>query len=608
MQPFPRQATTSEQLLRLALSLLVGFTMLSLLLPGAAQGAPSRQIPPGCVNLVENGGFEVIGPQWQIQSGPRPPMYTNEVTFDGSLQAMRVGNGSELSNLESVSEVRHIPLQFPPNATRIILRFRYLPRYDAAPGEDLQQADLYYYATNQLALPLLNVQENELNWKLVERDLTAYRGQLVSLRFRVRNDGLLGRTWMYVDNVEIEYCSQTPIPPTNTPMSTATATVPPTATPWPTPIPTWPTALPTWPPGTVWPTALPTWPPGTAWPTALPTWPPGTAWPTALPTWPPATAWPTLAPPLPGCMDIARNGSFEAHSDWHIGESPIPARYTNERVHTGARAMLLGNPPGAGPSVPTYSSIRQLVTIPYGVTGAQLRWWQLAFSQEPPSPFAGPHEDRQEVILLTPDLTVMGILSRLRSNDGIWEQRAVDLTPYRGQSFFIYFNVFNNPDPARTWLYLDDVEVFVCGAPGPVPYAMPPGSFDAPPPPEQAPLDAPFFEPAPTATPFVPTQTPIPPTDTPLALMEAPLVEPTATQPAPAVAILTTPTSGPGDATVQPRAPVAPPSTVSTTAAESWWRQSLGALAVMCSIPVLIGIIIVLIVQIRRMWRAPAVP
>ena len=577
----PRHATTGRRPLRLALSLLAALVFLTAWSFGGADAAPMRQILPGCVNLVENGGFEVIGPQWQIQPSPRPAMYTSEVTFDGSLQSMRVGNGSDLSNIESISEVRHIPILFPPNATRIILRFRYLPRYDAAPGEDLQQADLYYYATNQLALPLLNVQENELNWKLVERDLTAYRGQLVSLRFRVRNDGQLGRTWMYVDNVEIEYCSLTPIPPTNTPASTTTPTTPPSATPWPTPIPTWPTAHPTW-------------------PTAIPTWP------TPIPTWPPGTPWPTLAPPPPGCSNIVRNGSFETFSDWRMGESPMPPRYTNERVHAGSFAMLLGNPPGIGPNVTTYSSIRQLVTIPPDATGAQLRWWQLAYSQEPPSPYAGPHEDRQEVILLTPDLTVMGILSRLRSNDGVWEQRAVDLTPYRGQSFYIYFNVFNNPDPARTWLYLDDVELLVCGGPVAVPYAMPSAPFDTAPAQMPPPLDAQALAPTdtpppPTPAPMTPTDTPAPPTDTPLAAMEAP-VQPTATQPAPAVAVLVTPTSAPDATTARPRLPVAPPPTVTTTA-QPWWSQFLGPLAVLCSIPVLIAIIIVLIVQIRRMWR-----
>ncbi|MCL4861148.1 MAG: hypothetical protein KJZ93_17150 [Caldilineaceae bacterium] len=285
----------------------------------------------------------------------------------------------------------------------------------------------------------------------------------------------------------------------------------------------------------------------------------------------------------------------------------MPPRYTNERVHAGSFAMLLGNPPGIGPNVTTYSSIRQLVTIPPDATGAQLRWWQLAYSQEPPSPYAGPHEDRQEVILLTPDLTVMGILSRLRSNDGVWEQRAVDLTPYRGQSFYIYFNVFNNPDPARTWLYLDDVELLVCGGPVAVPYAMPSAPFDTAPAQMPPPLDAQALAPTdtpppPTPAPMTPTDTPAPPTDTPLAVMEAPPVQPTATQPAPAVAVLVTPTSAPDAATAPPRLPVSPPPTVTTTT-QPWWSQFLGPLAVLCSIPVLIVIIIVLVVQIRRMWR-----
>ena len=33
----------------------------------------------------------------------------------------------------------------------------------------------------------------------------------------------------------------------------------------------------------------------------------------------------------------------------------------------------------------------------------------------------------------------------------------VDLTPYRGQSLVLYFNVYNDGNGQRTWQYLDDV-------------------------------------------------------------------------------------------------------------------------------------------------------
>jgi hypothetical protein len=430
--------------------------------------APSSVIAPGCVNLVENGGFEVISPGWQIQASTRPPMYTNEATFNGSRQAMRVGNGMELSNVESISEVRYIPVLFPRDARSVILRFRYSPRYDAAPGEDLQQADIFYHNSSALALSVLNVQENDNNWRLVEKDLTAYKGELISLRFRVRNDGVLGRTLMYVDEVEIEYCGSTPIP-------TATPTATPTVT------------------GS---------PPPTYTPTATPT---GTGSPTPVYTPTPVTPAPTLPPPPPECHNIFLNGGFEYYGDWHIGEDPVPPRYVSDQAHSGGRSMLQGYLPGGGPNITTYSSIRQLVTLPYNITGAQLRWWWLRKSEEPASGGPSGYEDRQEVILLRPDLSVIAVLIRLRSNDGIWQPQAIDLMPYRGQSFYVYFNVYNNDNGQRTWMYVDDLELYCCAPPTPAPIVYTP---------IPAPTLTPTWSPPLTFTPL-PSDTPSPsPTST----------------------------------------------------------------------------------------------
>jgi hypothetical protein len=49
-------------------------------------------------------------------------------------------------------------------------------------------------------------------------------------------------------------------------------------------------------------------------------------------------------------------------------------------------------------------------------------------------------------------------------NSGDWQQRSFDLTPYRGRSIVIYWEVFNDDLLARprTWMFLDDVSVRVC--------------------------------------------------------------------------------------------------------------------------------------------------
>jgi hypothetical protein len=50
------------------------------------------------------------------------------------------------------------------------------------------------------------------------------------------------------------------------------------------------------------------------------------------------------------------------------------------------------------------------------------------------------------------------------ANATTWQQTIFDLTPYRGQSIVLYFEVYNDDISAgaRTWLYLDDVSVQVC--------------------------------------------------------------------------------------------------------------------------------------------------
>jgi hypothetical protein len=544
----------------------------------AVYAAPPSQITPGCINLIENGDFEISSPSWQIQPGPQPPVYTGEATFNGSRQAMRLGNGPELPNSEGISEIRYLPILFPVDATRLILRFRYLPRFDAAAGNDLQQADLHYYAIDQLALPVLNVQENSSDWKLVERDLSAFRGQLISLRLRVRNDGQAGRTWLYIDNVELEYCSSDPIPPTPTRPPAVTPTN--TAVSSPTPLPT-----------------------------ATPPPPP-----TVAPTVPP----PVATPPAPNCPNLLSNGSFELESDWYIGEDPVHPRYTNEAAHSGSRSIVLGHPPG-GANVETYSSIRQLVTLP--ATGAlQLRWWQLAYSQAPPSTNPQPPEDRQEVILLNPDLTTLTVLSRARNNSNTWQEQTLDLTPYRGRTVYLYFNVFNDADNARTWLYLDDVALYNYGTGYECAQTLPQAPIQPVPAPQSGPPFTPALQPqTATVTPGEPATPPA--TAEPIAVQLTPaatavataqgipatiIPTPTATPAGAVVAVITTTSEmtvgGAGGGVVR-ATPTPVPRTVGLAA---WWRERLGTLAILCSIPVVILIILILIAQIRRERRNAA--
>ena len=83
-------------------------------------------------------------------------------------------------------------------------------------------------------------------------------------------------------------------------------------------------------------------------------------------------------------------------------------------------------------------------------------------AEEAPAPNPPNTADRQEVILLRSELGTEVILQRVRQNDPGWVQAVVDLTPFRGQSLVLYFNVYNDGNGLRTWQYLDDVEIGVC--------------------------------------------------------------------------------------------------------------------------------------------------
>lgn len=130
-------------------------------------------------------------------------------------------------------------------------------------------------------------------------DLTLFTGRSVSLRFRVRNDGSAGRTLMYIENVESEYCAENPLP-TYTPTGLPT----PSSTPLPTNTPT----------------GLPTATPLTATTTPIIV--------TSVP----------LPPEDPNCPNVFVNGTFEGADGWH-GEDPVPPLYVSGFFQEGARSV-----------------------------------------------------------------------------------------------------------------------------------------------------------------------------------------------------------------------------------------------------------------------------
>ena len=169
--------------------------------------------------------------------------------------------------------------------------------------------------------------------------------------------------------------------------------------------------------------------------------------------------------PLPAnCTNIIVNGGFEQnHEGWKFGDDPVPPRFTSEQRTEGLRSVLLGNPPGAGSTnAVSFSSVRQLVKIPPDATVAYLTWDHFSLTQEPVSTNPGSHSDRQDMIVLAPNQMPMAIKYRQRLNQTGWSEARVELTEFIGKDFFVYFNVYNDGNGLRTWMYLDNVQLVVC--------------------------------------------------------------------------------------------------------------------------------------------------
>jgi hypothetical protein len=188
-----------------------------------------------------------------------------------------------------------------------------------------------------------------------------------------------------------------------------------------------------------------------------------------IPTPLPPTYQPTLTPlpTLPsGCTtNTIQNGGFETDGFWIFGDTPVKASYSSTVVHSGLRSARLGIDPSMAPTfknVDSFSSVRQPFQIPIEASIAQLRWWSYYGTQETQTDSPGMGQDKQEVVLLKPDLSTVAVVSSVRRNNNAWIEQMVDLTPYLGQSLLLYFNVYNDGNGQVTWQYLDDVAINVC--------------------------------------------------------------------------------------------------------------------------------------------------
>jgi hypothetical protein len=159
------------------------------------------------------------------------------------------------------------------------------------------------------------------------------------------------------------------------------------------------------------------------------------------------------------CVELVRNGGFEYVGDWELGASTAQPQYVSDNRHSGNWALLLGINDGVNRD--SYSSARQLVTIPAGAGSAALSFWYYAYAD------GAPTTDYMELVLLAPDgYTVIEKPWFSRNDSRAWNQMTVNLDAYRGRSLYLYFNVRNDGAGGIARMHLDDVSLAACGSGG----------------------------------------------------------------------------------------------------------------------------------------------
>src|SRR5271157_3118296 len=154
---------------------------------------------------------------------------------------------------------------------------------------------------------------------------------------------------------------------------------------------------------------------------------------------------------VPGTLS---NGGFETGdlSCWIAGGVYTPFA-TTVQAHSGTYSAQLGA--STGTEEPNGdSSISQTVNIPSNITKATLSFWYW------PANTDTTQNAWQEAQVQNSSGTMLAQVMQVYSNSNTWTQMTFDLTPYKGQSIQLYFNVHGDGSSGNlTYMYLDDVSL-----------------------------------------------------------------------------------------------------------------------------------------------------
>ena len=225
---------------------------------------------------------------------------------------------------------------------------------------------------------------------------------------------------------------------------------------------------------------------------------------------PTATATPTSTPVPAPCREVLENGGFEENEPWFIFQTAHPARFADQSVRSGSRALHTGID-SAGANVYTFSSAEQTLTLP-GAEHITLSYWYRA--QVDTGDYA--------YVFMRPEGENWQILQITKEGNSDWIQARHTLDAYAGKTITLRFGAYNNGRDGTSQMIVDDASIRACtGDNTPAPTAT------------HTPTVIPTATAPPAETPTIvpPTQTP---TDTPSATptteaIHTPTVPPTAT-------------------------------------------------------------------------------
>lgn len=388
----------------------------------------SEPTPPpvtGCNNVFANSTFEATN-GWSIPITAYMARYSAAQVHAGG-QSMRTGITNPSINVFSYSDAFQMAT-IPASATSATLNLwmypvsteptsRTLPEppRTGAWSEQELTSDLQYILVLDMYGNIIDHlywdRQNTQTWTNMVFDLTEYRGRTIRIQFGTYNDGIDGRTAMFIDDAFMDVCVEG-------------------ATPTVTPVPT-ATAVPT-----VAPTVIPTPPPGL-------------------------------------CTEKFENTTFETTEGWGIPITAFTAGYSQAQRHTGLQSMRNGIVAAAHNRF-SYSDAYQSATIGWSATSATIGMWiyprtteatSLLTIERPTSTLLNSEAvagDVQYVLVLDQYGNWIDTLLWTRSNAQTWTYYEFDVSRYIGSTIRLQFGVYNNGSGGITAMYVDDTTFQVC--------------------------------------------------------------------------------------------------------------------------------------------------